>query len=247
MSGLFYNLGRKLGQVAVPVARRSKWLWTSLTGTEADSVRAETEMGRAMAAEMRAGLRERVDPRDSELVAEMCQRLSARLRNNLRTFRAEVAQTGSPTALALPGGFIFVDVALLDLCARQPDELAFVVGHEMAHVVCGHCIERLVARVGIDVVGSLLGRGALGPWMRQTGTKLLQTAYSRDNELEADELGARLAEAAGYDPAGAIHLLERFGRNRNALHPLNDYFTSHPPEHERIASLRRALERKPPS
>jgi predicted Zn-dependent protease len=241
MSGLFYQLGRKLGRAAVPLARKSKWVWASLTGTEAEALQAETALGRAMAAAMRAAWRGVEEPNDAALLTEICQRLTARVRNKLRTFQAEVMHSGGLTALALPGGFIFVDHSLLDLCDRQADELAFVVGHEMAHVICEHAFDRLVARVGTDAVASLLGRSAFGPWLRQTGLKLLQSAYSRDNELEADELGARLAQAAGYDPAGAFRLLERLGRRRGSGGELGDYFASHPPENERLAHLKTVL------
>lgn len=237
MSGLFFHLGRKLGRAAVPLARKSKWVLASLTGTEAESIRAETGMGAAMAAELRASLSGVAAPEDTALLTDICRRLTACVRNKLRTFHVEVIQTGHPTAFTLPGGFIFVDSALLDLCARRADELAFVVGHEMAHVIRGHTLDRWVAQMGADVVNSLLSRSALGPWLRQTGLTLLQSAYSRDNEQEADELGARLAQAAGYAPAGALHLLQRLSRG-GSPQGLGQYFASHPPVPERMAHLR---------
>jgi len=243
MSGLFFEMGRKLGRAAIPAARQTKWVWTSLTGTEADSLRAETELGRAMAAQLRLTPGAAGSPADAALVQETCRRLSARLRSKARSFQAEVIRTGSPTALALPGGFVFVDVALLNLCERQADEVAFVVGHEMAHVIRGHAFDRFVTRIGLDVVSSLVSRGALNPWLRQTGLQLLQSSYSQDKELEADELGARLAQAAGYQPAGAFRLLARLGQRQSAAGAPADWFSSHPPAAQRAANLKAALGR----
>jgi predicted Zn-dependent protease len=241
MSGLFFELGRKLGRATIPAARKGKWVWTSLAGTEAEAIRAETKLGRAMAAEMRLGLGASDNPGDAELVREICRRLSARVHNKVRSFQAEVIRTGSPTALALPGGFIFVDVWLLNLCERQADEVAFVVGHEMAHVIRGHAFDRFITQVGLDVVSSLLSRGALSPWLRQTGLRLLQSSYSQDNELEADELGLRLAQAAGYHPAGALRLLARLGQRQGASQAPADWLASHPPAPQRAANLKAAL------
>jgi len=234
----FFELGRRLGHAAIPTARKAVWAWKSLTATETDSIRAEIDLGAALAAEMRLRVTSAADPGDSVLVNHICRRLSGTLRNEPRPFMAEAIQLGSPTAIALPGGFIFVDPSLLDLCGRQPDEVAFVVGHEMAHVIRQHAFKRIATRVGCDVLSVLLRRGMFAGWWRQPGLRLLQSAYSRDSELEADKLGARLAGAAGYDPAAAFRLLARLDRLHGASAGLSEYFASHPPANERIANLR---------
>ena len=237
MSGLFFNLGRSLGRVTVPAIRKSRWVWRSLAGTEVESIQAERELGSAMAGELRQKLGAAGNARDMELVSGIGRRLAACVRNKLLRFKVEVVQAESPTAMALPGGFIFVGVCLLDLCGRQPAELAFVIGHEMAHVIRGHAFERVLSRVGGDVLSSMLSRGALTPWLRQTGLGLLQSAHSRDNELEADELGVRLAQAAGYAPEGAVDLLRRLVGLRGTPRGVGDYFASHPSAAERIAQI----------
>jgi len=71
------------------------------------------------------------------------------------------------------------------------------------------------------------------------GAGLLHSAYSRDQELDADEFGARLAAAAGYDPRGATRAFERLQRlEAEANLPLAEYFASHPPLAERIERLK---------
>jgi Zn-dependent protease with chaperone function len=243
MNGLFFELGRRLGRATIPTVQKGRWLWRSLTGSEPEAVQAEAQLGAALAAELRlrwplGGL-----PADREQTRDLCRRLSSCVRGPRQTFQADVVETGAPTALALPGGFIFVDVALCELCDRQPDELAFVLGHEMAHVIRRDAVERVLTGLGVDVLTSLMRRGGLKSWVSQTGLRLFQSAYSRANELAADALGARLAQAAGFDPAGATRLLERFARQRTAGGSVGEYFSSHPSEAERIAHLKNASAR----
>lgn len=241
MSSVFFELGRRLGRVAVPALRKSKWLWKSLTGTEAEALQAEAELGRALAAELRLRLGPVLTTPEAQLLADICRRLRAHLPDRRRQFQAELVRLDSPSALALPGGYIFVDAGLVELCQRDADELAFVLGHEMAHISSRHVLERLIAQVGLEVLGRLLSRGAAGQWLRQTGLALLRSAYSQRCETEADVQGLRLARAAGYDSAGAFRLLERLGRLRQSPAGLAPYFASHPTETVRIARLRAAL------
>tara|TARA_R110002096_G_scaffold43403_8_gene116946 strand:+ start:1778 stop:1984 length:207 start_codon:yes stop_codon:yes gene_type:complete len=53
MSSFFEDLGRKLGRAAVPIYRKSKWIWEGLTGTEGDAIEAEKDLGETLAAELR--------------------------------------------------------------------------------------------------------------------------------------------------------------------------------------------------
>lgn len=241
MSSVFFELGRRLGRVAVPALRKSKWLWKSLTGTETEAIQAEAELGRALAAELRLRLGPVLATPEAEWLAAICRRLSAQVPDRRRQFRAELVRLDSPAALALPGGHIFVDAGLVELCQRDADEVAFVLGHEMAHIRCGHVLQRLIAQVGLDVLGRLLSRGAAGQWLRQTGLALLRSAYSQQCETEADVQGARLAMAAGYKLDGAFRLLERLARLRRSPEGLAIYFASHPAESARMARLRTAL------
>jgi Zn-dependent protease with chaperone function len=140
--------------------------------------------------------------------------------------------------MALPGGFVFISHSLVDLCERRPEELAFVIGHEMGHVIRGHAWDRMVNQTMLNAASVVILRaGVLGGWLRNSGMKLLQSAYARDCELEADELGLRLASAARFAPGGAIALLRRIERLAADPASLGQYFASHPPASERIARL----------
>jgi len=239
MSGLFYNLGRRMGRAAVPAIRKGRWIWDGLTGNEEDALRAETSLGAALATEVRAS----TDPGlrvDTALVQDIGQRLAKEVSDRRRRWRVEVIVAEDANAMALPGGFLFMSHALLDLCERRREELAFVLGHEMAHVLLGHAWDRMINQSALRAASVVVARaGPLGPWLRQNGLQLLQSAHARDCEFEADREGRRLAGRAGYDPAGGVRLfgrLERFGGDPAGL---GQYFASHPPAAERIAKLKR--------
>jgi len=239
VSGLFYNFGRQLGRVAVPVIRKTKWIYDGLAGDEEQALRAEKALGNSLAAELRASTQPANDPAVTVLVNDLGRRLSACVRDKRRTFHCEVIQGDSPNAMALPGGFIFVSYSLVNLCERRADELAFVVGHEMAHVIRGHAWDRMVNQALLRAASVVTARaGVLAGWLRKGGFELLQKAHARDSELEADELGFRLAVAARFAPDGAVALLRRIERLGTDPGILGQYFATHPSAAERIAQLK---------
>ena len=232
---------RKLGRLAGPRVRKGKWLWESLTGSQADVLKAEHDVGRDMAAEVRRQLPPDDDPETVELIGEIGRRLARCVAEKRRTFQFELVRGGEPNAFALPGGFVFVSRALVDLCERRPGELAFVLGHEMAHVIRGHALDRMLSSSATVLAARAVPAGGMGAWVKRVGIRYLEGAYSRDRELGADELGVRLADAAGYDRRAAVRLLERLDRLRaegmaEAL-GLGHYFASHPPTAERIRQV----------
>lgn len=242
MSGFFYNLGRQLGHKAVPAIRKSKWIWDGLAGTEEEALRAEHALGADMAAELRATLQPVPDAQAALQATEICRRLGACVRDKRRTFSCHVFRDRFPNAMALPGGFIFLSDSLLDICGHGYDELAFVIGHEMAHVIRGHAWDRMLNEAVLRAASAATARvGRLGAWLQQQGLTLLRSAHSRDQEFEADELGVRLAAAARFTPQGAIATLRRIhGFGPDAL-GLGQYLSSHPPAAERIAHLQPVL------
>ena len=232
----------KLGRIAGVQVRKAKWMWASVAGNEAEGIRAEQAVGRDMAAVV---LEE--TPRDSDrttqaLLDEIGGKLAAVVRNRLHRFQTTAIESDRPTAFALPGGFIFIARSLVQLCDRNKDDVAFVLAHEMAHVIRRHAIERLLQQKVINAVAlAAPSRGALAAWIRRIGFQGLERAYSQDEEFEADELGVRLMRAAGFDPAGAIRMLQCLGkldRSPDSL-GLNRYLSTHPPIDERVNRLRR--------
>jgi predicted Zn-dependent protease len=241
VGSLFYNLGRMMG----PRVRKARWMWASFTGTEAEALRLEHAVGVDLAEEAGKQLPLDLDPRTRQVLDEIGRGLAARVANKRRSFHFDAFATGEPNAFALPGGFIFVSRSILDLCQWDAGEIAFILGHEMGHVIRGHAIDRIVTNTAVAAASRAAPiRGALGGWLKTVGIQYLQTAYSRDQELEADRLGVRLFMAAGFQPEGAIRLLTRLADLKRSADPssLGDYFSTHPTSEIRIQSIRRFLQ-----
>lgn len=246
MPGFFYRMGKKVG----PHLRKGNWILQALTGEEADLLAAEEKVGRDMAAQVRETMPDtpNAPPAQAESwVGEIGKQLAARLKEKRRRFTIGVVASGEPNAFALPGGFLFVERALLDICQWDRDETAFVLAHEMAHVIRGHAMERLL---GSDVIAAaartaVRGAGPYGLLIRQAAMQFLQTAYSREQEFDADDLGFRLAAAAGFDPIGGPRLLGRLRAFSQApdASDLGVYFATHPPLDQRIARLKARIAR----
>ena len=160
-----------------------------------------------------------------------------------------VFENNTPNAFALPGGKIGVNTGLLRLVAND-DQLAAVVGHEVAHTVANHAAERMsqqaAAQIGLGVASSALGSrvgaeqarqiASLGSAGAQVGVLL---PFSRQHELEADRLGVDYMHRAGYDPRQAVILWETMARQRGSSTP--SFLSTHPSDANRIAALQQYL------
>jgi len=229
-----------------PHIRKAKWIWQSITGSEAEAIEVEHAVGRDLAREIRRRLEPDPEPQARQLLSEIGDRLSACVANKLRTFSFEAVKGTEPNAFALPGGLIFVSRSLLELCEWNQDEVAFILGHEMGHVIRGHAMDRIISSSAIAVgSGATPIRGLLAGWLRTVGVKFLESAYCQDMELEADTLGARLAVAAGYNPDAPSQLLCRLFELSQSADQFNlgNYFSSHPAFNVRIENVNRLLRR----
>jgi predicted Zn-dependent protease len=240
VSRIFYNLGKKAG----PKVRKVKWIWQSITGSEADAVKVENEVGRDLACEIRHQLELYHDANTKQMLNETGLGLAKCVANRYRTFSFETIKGNEPNAFALPGGFIFVTRPLLELCGRDSDELAFILGHEMAHVIRGHAMKRVISDSAVNIASRAVPiRGQLSGWLRKVGIQFLENAYSRELESEADRLAVRLSDAAGYNPKASVKLLRNLAKNNpsESQSELGVYFSSHPPFEVRIRNINQML------
>ncbi len=148
-----------------------------------------------------------------------------------------------------PGGKIIVYSGLIDKLKLTDDELAAVMGHEIAHALREHGREAMSKAYGIEIAkqgaGALLGLGqdtmALADTVAQYGMTL---PNSRANEDEADLLGLELSARAGYNPNAAITLWEKMGKASEGAPP--EFMSTHPANSSRIASLQAAIPKVEP-
>lgn len=233
MAGFFYKLGRMIG----PKVRQANWVYQSMAGSDADLHAAEHAVGRDLAHGFIAQLTVDPDPAAAQFLDGIGGRLAECFTQNRRfTFRA--VQQGDPNAFALPGGFVFITRPLLELCGWNADEIAFVLGHEMGHIVCRHAMERLMAG---SLIQTGLSRVPAAGVLVQLAASLLQQGYSQDQELEADHMGVRLAHFAGFDADASVRALARLGVLPPESWLGSSYFSSHPPVNVRIERLQRWL------
>jgi Zn-dependent protease with chaperone function len=155
-------------------------------------------------------------------------------------------------AYAAPGKVILTH-RLVNFCLND-DELALVVGHELAHQAQGHLMRGAAHRqLGLMVgeaitaactlsLGSLLDwkQSNVSPDVRRVSHQAVVSAFSRDDELEADAFGLWYAYQAGYDPDKALAFLERLAAvdDRDPFMK-TDFLDSHPAPLERLARLKK--------
>jgi predicted Zn-dependent protease len=160
-------------------------------------------------------------------------------------WRWEVNVVASPqiNAFCMPGGKIGIYTGIVDKLRLTDDELAMVIGHEVAHALREHARERVakgnLTEMGAGLVSSLLGLGDLGRMAVGAGAQLLTLNFSRENETDADLVGLDLAARAGYDPRAAIRVWEKMGAASKGEPP--QWLSTHPASTTRIAEIRRHL------
>ena len=235
-----YLVGRLAGKQFL----KAKWMWQSVTGNENEAIQAEQAVGRDMAKVVEEQSQGSGSPEFQILLDNIAKPLAERVKNRNHRFEIKVLLSDNPTAFALPGGFIFIAPSLVELAEKNSDELAFVIGHEMAHVIRRHAIDRILSQKALSMASLATPTGrAVAPWLRSVGMQWLEKAYSREQEFEADVLGSRLAQVAGFDPRGALRMLERFRSLDGSSDPLglSAYLSTHPPIDDRQQHIREQL------
>jgi Zn-dependent protease with chaperone function len=237
---VFFELGRRTGRGL----RRGRWLLEAFAGPSEDAIAAEYASGCDLARSFEQSIELDTDARRTTQLDRLASRMIGRLRNRQRRWRVAGLRDPEPGAFALPGGFVYLSSGLLELCDANDHEIAWVIGHEMGHIVHGHT----AARIAGEWLGSAAaqvaagGSGALGRWVLANGARAVTRAYSREQELEADRFGARLALAAGFAPDAALRVCTRLQEfEAHSDQPLAEYFATHPPLAQRAEALRRWL------
>ena len=236
MDSFFEGLGKKAGETY----NKSRWLYDSILGTEEERIASEYKLGHQMAKEITA----ESECVQIEFIEVLHKRLAAWI-NTPHRFTCTVLRSSDVNAFVLPGGYIFLTDAIVKFCERNEDQLAFIIAHEMGHVVKGHAFDRMIAEHSIQVISKWLRVGGLLQGAAKQATlKFLKTQYSRDNENEADDFGIRLAKVAGHDPKGAVRMFERLKELGESDIP--DYFSTHPSFNSRIVQIKEAQLRMRP-
>lgn len=157
-------------------------------------------------------------------------------------WRFGLVKTDSVNAFAAPGGFVLVTEGLVKQLKNE-DELAFVLAHEIAHVVQRHhykvILRQQLAETAAKNVQQASG-DTLKNELSQASAQIYARGLDKGSEFEADRIGVELMAQAGYDPAASISVLERLQALRGNDPRLELLFSTHPSPAVRLDMLLKA-------
>jgi beta-barrel assembly-enhancing protease len=226
------------------------WSVTLLLAIQLVSVSDEIAIGRHAQGEVRPQTPQLADVAVNHYVARIGHQLAIHAPGARYPYSFSVANYREINAFALPGGPVWVNRGAI-ASARTESQFAAVLAHEIAHVALRHSARQLsnmmITNFGLNLLGALLGNSgganAAGVAARFVASgAFLQ--FSRDDEREADRVGAGILGRAGWDPHGMIEVMQTI-REQERRDPtsVDVFFSNHPSPQDRIARLRRNLPR----
>jgi predicted Zn-dependent protease len=195
----------------------------------------EIRLGQQAAAQIERQYRTSEDPR----VSRIGQRVAVASGVSGIPFRFRVVDQNQVNAFALPGGPVYVTDELLRLVGNDDDELAGVLGHEVAHITRRHAIRQIERQNWFGLGIEVLTQGSVQD-IATIVANLELLSYSRDQERDADSKGVRYMRAAGYDPMGLVRFLEELARREGGGSSI-PWLRSHPGSQARADRLREML------
>lgn len=184
-------------------------------------------------------------------VQQIGQRLAANSERPELPWTFTVIDDPSINAFALPGGFIYLTRGILGHMQSEA-EMVSVLGHEIGHVTARHSVERIskaqLAQIGL-IAGMILSpEVAQYGDLAQTGMAVMFLKFSRDDERQADDLGFRYMNQAGYQPREMVEMfgvLDKVSQGTGEGR-LPDWLVTHPQPANRLARIEQAIAVGPP-
>jgi predicted Zn-dependent protease len=223
-------------------------------GTSAMTIQEERELGEKIIQEVKKRWPMVQELSSNEYIRGVGKRILQTLDPQPFDYQFYIINSTDINAFAVPGGKVFVNSGLITLVENE-NELAGVISHEIGHVVARHIAKRgekaqkiTLATLGAILAGIFLGGPATGAIMTSTvaasETALLK--YSREDEEEADYLGMKFMNQAGYDRRGMLTMLKKLRRLQGpASGDPPAYLLTHPAIEERAAELEIQMARFP--
>jgi predicted Zn-dependent protease len=174
---------------------------------------------------------------------------TTRFNERAPNWRWEVNLIGSKqiNAFCMPGGKIAFYTGIIDNLKLTDDEIAVIMGHEIAHALQEHGRERVGKErlaqgltIGASVLSSIFGYGDLGGQVAGGAARLTLLKYSRDDETEADVVGLDIAARAGFDPRAGVVLWQKMAAASGGGQP-PQFISTHPSHKTRIDEIRAQL------
>ena len=214
------------------------------------TIKEEEDLSRQMMAAIYKYLNVIDDPVVNNYVNDIGKRILATLPRQPFRYQFHVIDENVYNAFATPAGHIFVYTGLID-AMEEEEELAGIIGHEIAHVYCRHISQRIErqkkmgwATMAGMAAGILLGVGGAGEAAQavtmgaQAAPHSAELAYGREDEMQADQFGVKFISGAGYSAEGLLKILKKirdktwFGSDQ-----IPTYLKTHPAVEDRIAFI----------
>jgi predicted Zn-dependent protease len=194
----------------------TRWRWAVLMGIALAlsgckgtiwSKQDEVRIGKEVSLEVEKAYKLDPNPAHQQRVQLIGQRLVAVAKVEPYDYTFKVLDSDEINAFALPGGPVYVMRGLLEM-VENDDELACVMGHELAHINRRHAAKQVTRGTWASILIAFGTRGKVRD-IAEISAALLQLKYSRNQEYEADRLGIEYAYQAGYDPHGLIRFFQK--------------------------------------
>ncbi len=163
-------------------------------------------------------------------------------------WEVNILNSNQINAFCMPGGKIAFYTGILEQLRLTNDEVAMIMGHEVAHALREHARERMgksaATNIGINLGASLLGLGQGTTQLASMGGQLLSMKFGRDDESEADLVGMELAARAGYNPRAGVSLWQKMATASKGAPP--QFLSTHPSGPSRIKDIEANLPKVEP-
>ncbi len=240
--------------VTNPITGRSQ----AMTVSDGDAARTSASAYQALLGEAQSQKRLDEDPQEVQRVKHIAEAviqraIQLRPQTSYWSWDVHVLKSDEINAWCMAGGKIAVYTGLLKTIQPTDDELAVVLGHEIAHALLSHQAEKMsraqMQNAGISIgliTASALGFGVpgMGTLASSAAQLGLELPNSREAETEADQVGLRLSAEAGFNPEAAVSLWEKMAQYSNSRTP--GWLSTHPDPGSRINAMRMEAEQLKP-
>jgi predicted Zn-dependent protease len=226
-------------------------LTATVSAIDLISVADEIAIGKQAQAQVRRETPELRDATVQAYVARIGRRLAAQARGTRYPYSFSVANYREINAFALPGGPVWINRGAIE-ASKTESQLAGVLAHEIAHISQRHSARQLsnamVTNLGLSLLGALLGNSG-GATAANVAARYVASGaflkFSRDDERDADRVGAAIMARAGWDAHGMIELMQTI-RDQERRDPtsVEVFFSNHPSPGDRIGELNRVVSKR---
>lgn len=211
----------------------------------------EIQLGREADQQVRAEMGLYDDPELQRYVSNIGQRLAKASERPDLPWQFAVVDEPAVNAFALPGGFIYLTRGIMAFLHTE-EQLAGVLGHEIGHVTARHAAQQYTqattAGVGLTLLSIFVPEARPFQGIAENALGLLFLKHGRDDELQADRLGAQYTAKTGWDPsgvAGMLRTLQRLDQASGSRRGVPNFLMTHPAPEDRVERITQYVQQNP--